>query len=77
VRVDEVVGRRAPGSRALQEVQDRALPAGAGGARQEEVVAGRADVEAEVDRVKRAILADRAVQRRHLGGRLERQRRGI
>src|SRR5262249_11748075 len=32
VRVDEVSGRRPPAGRTLQEVQDRALPARAGGA---------------------------------------------
>src|SRR5262249_2193772 len=73
-RVGGGTRRRPPGRDALQEVHDRAPPAGAGGARQEQVVAGRGDVEAEVDRVERAVLADRAVQRRYVGGRLERQR---
>jgi hypothetical protein len=74
VRLSEVadidpIGRRGLGGRELaQEVMDGALAARPGGASDEEVIAGRANLQAEGKRVERAGLTDRALQRGDIGG---------
>jgi hypothetical protein len=75
--VDPVVGRRTLSGDALEVIADRRHPAGAGRSGHEQVVAVRRHLEAELDRVERARLADRPGKRLDLGRGLEWQARGI
>ena len=74
VRLGEVVdvdpvGRRGPGRREPSEkVVDGELASRTGRASHEEVVARRADLQAERDSVDRAKLPDRPLKREHVGG---------
>src|SRR5215469_16248600 len=65
---EPVIVRRRPGRGGAGEVvADRPGPAGTGGAGQEEVVAGRAHLHAELDRLEDPGLADQGGQRLDLG----------
>ena len=74
VNVDDVVRHGAASGDPLEVVEHRALTAGAGRAGEEQVVAGGADLQAEVDRLQSSHLADRAAQRGNVRGGLEGQR---
>src|SRR5690606_30599837 len=62
---------------ALQEFLDGGVPVTAGRAEDEDVEAVLTDMHAEVERLERAVLADRDVEVLELGGRRGRQRRRV